>query len=70
MRHLKEVFQIAKEREAHGIGYVFDAPIHYIMLNREDNNTFDLDWLVHYSSVLDEIEASSGPGIMITICPD
>ena len=45
---------------------MFDAPIHYIVLSRKDN-TFDMDWFDRYNAVLDEIEASTGPGIMITI---
>ena len=48
------------------IGYVFDAPIHYVLLNRPDN-TWTLESIKKYLTVLDQIEASEGPGIMVTI---
>ncbi len=49
-----------------GIGYVFDAPIHYIVLNRKDN-TWNQARINQYLEILDKIEATSGPGVMITI---
>ena len=45
---------------------MLDAPIHYIVLNRNDN-TFDMKFLDQYYSVLEKIEATKGPGVMITI---
>ena len=49
------------------IGYVYDAPFHYIVLTRSDN-TWDLDRINAYIAVLDKIEASEeGPGVMVTI---
>ena len=56
---LEEVFQKAKDEDIHGIGYVFDKPIHYIVLNRNDN-TFDMKFLDQYYSVLEKIEATKG----------
>ena len=48
------------------IGYVYDAPVHYIVLTRHDN-TFNMDFVEKYLAILDKIEASSGPGVMVTI---
>ena len=43
-----------------------DAPFHYIVLNRPDY-TFNLDRVNQYLAILDEIEATKGPGVMVTI---
>lgn len=50
----------------HPIVYVHDAPFHYIVLTRADN-TWTNDLLAQYNAVLDQIEASTGPGILVTI---
>jgi len=48
------------------ISYVYEAPVHYIVLTRKDN-TFDGDFIKEYMAVLDEIEATEGPGILVTL---
>ena len=48
------------------MGYVFDAPIHYVVLNRKDNN-WNYERIGKYLAILDQIEATKGPGIMVTI---
>ena len=48
------------------IGYVYDAPVHYIVLNSFEP-TFTLERVEKYLSILDKIEASSGPGVMVTV---
>jgi len=57
---------IQKAGNAVPIAYVFEAPIHYIVLTRKDN-TFNGDFIKEYMAVLDEIEATEGPGILVTI---
>ena len=47
------------------ICYIYDAPVHYIVLNRPDN-LFDYENIVKYMDLLDEIEATTGPGILVT----
>lgn len=61
---LEQVF--AKVPKGEEIGYVFDAPVHYIVLTRHDN-TFNMNFVEKYLAILDKIEASKGPGIMVTI---
>ena len=46
--------------------YVFDNPVHYVIFTRKDN-VWDLERCVKYLAILDEIEATEGPGIMVTI---
>ncbi len=48
------------------LAYVQDGPIHYIVMTRKDN-TFTLDWLNRFIEILDQIEASEGPGILVTM---
>ena len=43
-----------------------DAPFHYIVLNKPEF-TFNLERINQYIDILDQIEASKGPGVMITI---
>ena len=52
--------------EADEIGYVFDAPIHYIVLNRKDNS-WNMERINQYITLLDRIEATEGPGVLVTI---
>ena len=46
--------------------YVYDAPVHYVVLNRKDN-TWNMDTILQYDAILDQIEATEGPGVMVTI---
>ena len=48
------------------MGYVFDAPFHYVVFTRNDN-TWDLNRINAYLAILDKIEESSGPGVMVSI---
>ena len=48
-KSLAEIFALAPAEE---IGYVFDAPIHYIVLNRKDNS-WTLDRVNRYLAILD-----------------
>ena len=48
------------------ISYVFAAPFHFIVLTRKDN-TWDNEMIDRYVAVLDEIEATKGPGVLVTI---
>ena len=45
---------------------MFDAPFHYIVLNKPEF-TFNLDRINQYIAILDQIEATKGPGVMVTI---
>ena len=60
---LEEVFKKAGKEE---IAYVYDAPIHYVVLTRFDN-TWTIERATNYCKVLDQIEASEGPGVMVTV---
>ena len=48
------------------LGYCYDAPIHYVVLNRKDN-TWDTPRVDRYIALLDEIESHKGPGVMVTL---
>ena len=68
---IEQLFKKAEEQleatdDEGEIAYVFDNPIHYIILNREDN-TVHLPFIRRYIKVLDQIEATQGPGVVITI---
>lgn len=58
--------QVFEKAGSANISYVYEAPIHYIVLNRKDN-TFDGNFLRAYDAILDQIEATKGPGILVTI---
>ena len=60
---LSQVIEKAGKEE---MAYVRDGPIHYIVLTRKDN-TFNLDRVNRYLAILDEIEASEGPGLLVTM---
>ena len=45
---------------------MFDDPIHYVVFTRPDN-TWNLEVIEKYMAVLDEIESTEGPGVMVTI---
>ena len=60
---LKEVLERAGKEE---MAYVYDAPMHYVVFTRKDN-TWDLTRINKYLAILDQIEASKGPGVMVTI---
>lgn len=45
---------------------MFDEPIHYVVFTRPDN-TWNMERIEKYITVLDEIEESAGPGVMVTI---
>ena len=48
------------------VGYVFDAPIHYVVLKRDDNQ-LTIPFFNELISVLDQIENTEGPGVLVTI---
>lgn len=58
--------QVFAKVEPDSIGYVYDTPIHYIVLNRKDNS-WNLDRINEYISILDKIEAIKAPGCLVTI---
>ena len=48
------------------MGHVFDAPIHYVVLNDEEN-AFDADKLDKLINLYEKVESSTGPGVLVTI---
>ena len=60
------IAEVISKVEPDTIGYVFDAPIHYIVLNRKENS-WTLDRINQYIALLDRIEATEGPGVLVTI---
>lgn len=62
----KVISQAKAQAAERRICYIKEGPVHYIVLNRKDN-TFDSDWFIQFNAVLDQIESSSGAGILCTI---
>ena len=60
------ITQVIEQVGSDEIGYVFDAPCHYVVFNRKDN-TWNVDRINAYLAILDTIEASTGPGLMVSI---
>lgn len=60
------ITQVIEQVGREEIGYVHDAPFHYVVFTRSDN-TWNLDRINVYLAILDKIEASTGPGVMVTI---
>ena len=54
------------QEESDLIAYIWDKPIHYIVLKREDN-TLTLEFLHEFIATLDKIEATKGAGVVVTI---
>ena len=64
--NLEEVFAKVRAQEDPVLGYVYDAPIHYIVLNNNDN-TVTMPWITKFIAIIDKIEATTGPGCVVTI---
>ena len=63
---LQQVFDKVNEQKDPRVGYVFDDPIHYIVLNDNDN-TFDLEKIEQLIEAYDKAEKSTGPGVVVTV---
>ena len=48
------------------LGYVYDAPIHYVVMNNGEN-TWDMDSIERLENVYKEIEQTTGSGVVVTI---
>ena len=45
---------------------MYDAPIHYVVLNMKDY-TFTVERMEQHCEILDKIRASEGPGVVVTV---
>ena len=63
---LQQVFDKVNAQEDPTMGYVYDAPIHYVVLN-DGENAFDFDRLNRLLSLYEQIEKTTGPGVLVTI---
>ena len=63
---LKEVFAKVEAQEDPRYGLIKDGHIFYLVLNDGDN-TVDFDTIRIFNKFLDEIEASEGPAVLVTI---
>ena len=63
---LKQVFDKVNSQEDPSVGYVYDAPIHYVVLNNEDNpvNMTSLNKMI---AAYEKVEQSKDHGVLITI---
>lgn len=57
---------IVERAQGEDIAYVYDAPFHFIVLTRKDN-VWSNATIARYLAVLDQIEATKGPGVLVTI---
>ena len=64
---IAQLFEKAEaQTESDLTAYVWVAPIHYIVLKQEDN-TLTMEFMQEYLDILDKIEATTGPGVVVTI---
>ena len=63
---LQQVYEKVKEQGDPELAYVNDAPIHYIVLNHADY-TFTADKILQHVALLEKIEATKGPGVVVTV---
>ena len=63
---LNEVFDKVNAQADPTMGYVFDAPIHYVVLNNKEN-TWDMKTIAQLEQIYEEIEKAEGPGVVVTI---
>ncbi len=63
---LQEVFAKVNAQADPRFGYVFDEPIHYVVLNNGDN-TFDMELIEKVEKLYETIEKTTGPGVLVTI---
>ena len=63
------MFDKVNAQEDPTVGYVFDAPIHYVVLN-EDDNAINLEKLEKIIKAYEKAEQSTGPGVLVTIATD
>ena len=66
---LQEVFAKVNAQKDPTVGYVFDAPIHYVVLNNGDN-AFNMEIIDKVENVYEQIEKTKGPGVVVTIGSD
>ena len=60
---LQQVFQKVGKAE---VGYVFDAPIHYVVFNK-GQNTFTTEKIELLLDIYEKIESTEGTGVVVTI---
>ena len=58
--------QVVAKAAKNDMTYVADGPIHYVVFTRQDN-TWNNDRITQYLAILDKIEESTGPGVMVSI---
>ena len=63
---LQQVFEKVNAQKDPRMGLVKDGPIFYLVLNNGDN-TFDFEVIAKVNAILDEVEASTGPAVLVTI---
>ena len=63
---LKEVYDKVNAMPDRTVGYVYDAPIHYVVLNNADA-AVDMDIINKFQEIYDQIEKSTGPGVVVTM---
>ena len=60
------MFEKVNAQQDPRMGLVKDGPIFYLVFNNGDN-TFDFEIIAKVNGYLDEVEASTGPGVLVTI---
>ena len=63
---LEQIFEKVNAQSDPKIGYVFDAPIHYVVLNN-GQNTWDMEVIAKLTKIYEMIDKSTGPGVVVTI---
>ena len=63
---LKQVFEKVNSQADPRVGYIFDDPIHYVVLNNGEN-VFNMESMNKVESIYDEIAKTEGAGVVVTI---
>ena len=63
---LKEVFDKVNASPEPSIGYVYDEPIHYVVMNNE-GGTISMEEIDKLKKIYADIEMTKGPGVVVMI---
>ena len=63
---LKTVLGLANLSSDPDLEYIYDAPIHYIVM-KGDEFTFNAERIEKLCAILDKIESTEGPGILVSV---
>jgi len=64
--NIKDIKAKVDAQEDPSIGLVVDGVINYLVLNKDDNK-MDFDFIAKVNKILDQVEQTTGPAVLVTI---